>query len=258
MNDLWNTMSNSRKTFFAVLAVVLLVCIILVITRDTSPSSTEENVPEEKPEVIKKEIEITKKDIKEENFTGSMPVIIGSGALPEAARKYIDFTVQEFRKSANEDVPEMRKQFGVDSPPASYTIDVDAKYLKGTKAQSIVISIYAYTGGANGNSFYKVFTANSSGEILSLKDIIRLERQADFTRLVKSELTAWKGGESTGNTSTVVFEDAVADLTFESFDNWSMDDKNLTLYFDKYEIGPGVLGAVAFPIPLSKLKDLLK
>jgi hypothetical protein len=50
----------------------------------------------------------------------------------------------------------------------------------------------------------------------------------------------------------------VDNLKFESFSNWSMDEENLTLYFSQYEIGPGVLGPVAFPIPLTKIKDFLK
>jgi hypothetical protein len=54
-----------------------------------------------------------------------------------------------------------------------------------------------------------------------------------------------------------VFPEDVAALTFDSFTNWSMDDKNLIIYFDQYEIGPSVLGEVAFPLPLEKIKSFL-
>ena len=252
----WNKLSNPVKLVFIFLFVVLVVCIGMNLKnkRTTTPTPDQpgtNTLPTKTPAVS-----IAKRQIKEENFSGSMPVITGSGVLADAARVYVDTAVNDFRKSAKEEVPPMRKQFGADSPTANYTFDLDAKYVDGPDYASIVVSGYAYTGGANGNSFYEVFTASRFGQkVLSLKDIIDTARQADFTRLVKSELLAWR---PQGSTSTVVFEDTVSDLTFQSFTNWSLNDKNLTLYFNKYDIGPGVLGAVEFPIPLTKVKDYLE
>lgn len=87
---------------------------------------------------------------------------------------------------------------------------------------------------------------------MSLSDIIKTEKQTAFTELVKKELNAWKP-----DGTVVVFPEAVADLTFNSFKSWTIDDKNINIYFDQYEIGPGVLGAVMFPISLEKIKDFL-
>lgn len=198
---------------------------------------------------------ISNKNIKEENFSGTMPIISGSGEVELRAREYVEVKVAEFRKQANTDVPDMREKFGADNPTAQYTIDISAKHVQGEKTRSIVMSIYAYTGGANGNSSYKVITASrANGKILSLSDVIKQEEKGAFTEFVKKELNAWRPGESEG---PVVFVDEVKNLKFDSFSNWSIDDNNLIIYFDKYEVGPGALGAVAFPLKIEEIKNFL-
>lgn len=200
-------------------------------------------------------ITITKEKIKEDNFTGTLPVIVGQGVLADSARAYIASTVADFKQQANEDVPAMRIQFGADAPTATYEIDINATYVKSSKTDSIIIDIYAYTGGANGKSSYKVFTVSfNSGKILSLSDVVKADKQEAFTAFVKNKLLAWKPDGSDG---PAVFPDQVNALTFSSFANWSFDDGNLIIYFNKYDIGPGVLGAVDFPLPLSLIQGYL-
>ena len=198
-------------------------------------------------------ISIKSQNIKEENFTGKVAVISGSSNLAIEAQKYIDQTISDFRKQANIDVPDIRAKFGAGSPPATYEIDIDATYIKGPTTESIVMSLYEYTGGANGNSTYKVITAsNANGKILSLADIIKKDEQTTFTEFVKKALLNW---QPEGSTAPVVFTEEVNGLQFNSFTNWSLDNKNLVIYFDKYAVGPGALGPVALPIPLSTIKN---
>lgn len=200
-------------------------------------------------------ITIGSKSIQEENFTGKVATVSGESVLAQKAQAYIDESVAEFKKNADKDVPDMREQFGADSPTAQYEIDIDAKEVKGAKAQSIILLSYTYTGGAHGSSVYKVITTSSTGTILSLSDIIRKDKQDAFTDLVKKELNKWS---PEGSGPSPVFPDEVKALKFSSFTNWSLDDKNLTIYFSQYEIGPGVLGAVAFPLSRAKVKDFLE
>ncbi len=201
-------------------------------------------------------IAITTKNITENNFTGKFPVVTGpaTSELVIESNKYIKSKIAEFKAQADKDVPDMREKFGADSPTANYTIEIEARHIKGAKTESVVLSTYAYTGGANGNSIYKVFTAREDGKILSLSDVIGEYQEDAFADYVRKQLTAWRPEESTG---PVVFEEEVAKLTFSSFSNWAIEGSSLILYFDKYEIGPGVLGAVAFPLPLFSLKSYL-
>lgn len=250
---------KSASTLKNVIIILLVAAILWLILRHSRPETVNNNITEPAGKTdtsAPAPTTITKKDIKEENFSGSEPVITGSSAAAIAAQAYVDQSVADFKKQADTDVPDMRAKFGADSPPASYTIDIDAKDLKGPKTESIVVSSYVYTGGANGNELYKVFTQDTvTGKIISLSDVIAADKQAAFTAEVKKELIAW---QPEGTTAPVVFPDDVNALTFSSFTDWSLDGQNLTLYFDKYAIGPGVLGPVAFPVPLSKIQTDLK
>ena len=206
-------------------------------------------------EKIKTLISITSQEIREENYTGSKPVISGESMLANAAREYVENIIAEFEAQANIAVPQMRADFGADSPAASYSVDIGAGEAESEKTQSIIISIYVYTGGAHGSSSYKVLTASKkTGKLLSLSDVIKPEKEIEFLTLIKEKLNGWR---PEGSDTPVLFTEDVANLSFESFANWSLDDQNLTLYFSQYEVGPGVLGAFAFPIPLAEITGLL-
>lgn len=200
-------------------------------------------------------VRISNKDIKEENFSGKMPVISGESALALSARAYVKEQISLFRTEANTDVPDMRKKFGADSPVATYTIEINAKYIKNKKTESIIMTMYTYTGGANGNDSYKVITASLvDNKILALSDVIKQEEQVAFMEFIKNKLFVWRPDGSDGSP---VFPDEVKNLEFSSIENWSLNDSNLIIYFDKYSIGPGALGAVEFPLPLNKISNFL-
>lgn len=202
-------------------------------------------------------LSISSKDIKEENFSGKVSVIKGSSELAIKSQSYINEAVAEFKKQADTDVPAMRKEFGEDSSAGQYELIIEAKHAKSEKAESVIMLYYGYTGGAHGNSLYKVITASpKDGKILSLSDVIKKDKQDAFTALIKRELLAWRPDETMD--SSPVFVEDVETLKFDSFANWSLDEKNLTLYFSQYEIGPGVLGPVTFPVPIEKVKDFLQ
>lgn len=206
-------------------------------------------------------VSIQNKDIEEENFSGKVAMISGESLLATRARAFVDEIVADFRKQADTDVPDMRKQFGADSPTAQYEIDIDAKYIESKKTESIIVSVYSYTGGAHGSSFYKSFTTSipdgkNPARLLSLSDVVKKDKEIAFTEFVKRELNSWRPENSS---SSPVFPEEVQGLKFDSFTNWSFDsdNKNLIIYFSQYEIGPGVLGAVAFPLSIEKVSEFL-
>ena len=256
MAIVWNKVTWYSK----LLAVILFVAIFFVGFQlgkeKTEIISNDNATPEKQVEKSVVPISIKKMDLKEENFSGTVPTISGSSALAKEAQKYVEESIALFRTQANTDVPDMKARFGADSPTATYTIDLSATSIKSKKTQSIILSAYTYTGGAHGNSSYKVITADtSSGKILSLSDVVKKEEESAFTSFVQKELNSWRPA---GSDASVIFPDEVKNLSFGSFLDWSLDDKNLIIYFDQYEIGPGVLGAVAFPLPLEKIKNFLK
>src|SRR3989344_3845415 len=82
-------------------------------------------------------ISITTQEIREENYTGSKPVIEGESKLAEAAREFVENTVAEFAAQANTDVPAMRKRFCADSTTASYTMDLEASQAESDTTRSL-------------------------------------------------------------------------------------------------------------------------
>ncbi|OGI60239.1 hypothetical protein A2814_02825 [Candidatus Nomurabacteria bacterium RIFCSPHIGHO2_01_FULL_38_19] len=247
---------NKPKGIVYLVVLVILVVVGLYWQGRYNTTSVVPETPKEETAKSLPEISIGTENIKEENFSGTRPTISSTNAVAVATRTYIEERVKEFKTTADIDVPDMREKFGADSPTANYTIDISATEVQSEKTQSIVMSIYTYTGGANGHSSFKVITASSvDGKILSLENIIKKDRQIDFANFVKKDLKAWR---PEGSTESVVFEDEVKNLNFDSFVNWSLDDKNLILYFDKYQIGPGALGAVAFSLKLEKIKNYLE
>ncbi len=228
------------KTALVTIAFVIIVLILVFLTIGNKKETPTPAAP----------ISIEQQDIAEENFTGQVPVIKGTSTLATTAEKYVTDSIQEFRDRANKEVPDLQKEFG-DSPTSHYTIDIGATYVVGNHTESIAVDQYVYTGGANGSSFYNVFTASKeSGEILSLKDILNAGKEDAFVALVKAKILA--------DTNLSIFEQDVQALTLDSLSDWAFDKENLIIYFDKYAIGPGAMGAIQFKIPLTELGEFLK
>jgi hypothetical protein len=249
-----------KKQTAITIVIVLIVILIAVLgyvhykTAEMVPAVTGTTTPDtdSAAPAVNGSISITESKINEANYTGSKPVIVGDGALADAARAYVDQSVKKFGDDADSQVPDLRKKFGNDAPPSHYTIDINAKTVSSATTESIVIDSYVYMGGANGSSLYKAFTAKSDGTVVGIKDIVSPANYTAFVAYVKKALLAWR---PEGSTDPVVIADELSGLTIDSFSNFSFDDKNMTIYFDKYQIGPGALGAVAFPMPLTSVQS---
>jgi len=248
------------KTLRIILLILIVLGVALLLTKNIWVPKLVNKIIEKEfkqeeiktPEFIPISIKDTK--INEENFSGTTSVISGTSMLAVKMREHIYQTISDFKTQANTEVPDIKKNFGDDVPSSTYEIYITSKYVKGPKTESIVTSVYTFTGGAHGSTTYKVMTANiENGRILSLSKLIKKDKQDEFTSLVKNKLNKWI---PEGSETPVVFPDSVADLTFESFSNWAIDNHDLVIYFDQYAIGPGALGATEFKIAPEDTKGL--
>jgi len=240
------------KTFLSFLLIVAIV--VGGFWWNSKHSSVGNNVPPNEEQTVQA-ISIAQETFAEEHFSGQKPVISGDGTLADAARTYVAQSIADFKIRADKEVPELRKDFGAESPTANYTIDLTAKYMEGKDTQSVVIDSYVYTGGANGNSTYKVFTASKkSGAVLAIGDIIPQTSRDAFVAFVKKKLL---DESASGATTLTLFPQDVQALTLNSFDDFAFDEKNVYIYFDKYQIGPGALGAIAYPLSLETVSTYL-
>ena len=131
-----------------------------------------------------------------------------------------------------------------------------AERINGQKYKSLVLEKYQYEGGANGTSSYHVYTySNGNSKRVSLDDIIKPESKNEFLQYIKSALNKYR---IKGDNTPILFEDSIKQLTFEDLNNWSMDNENVMFYFDKYQIGPGVLGSFIFKLPIKDLSSFFE
>ncbi len=244
-----------RKTILLIIASILLVILIGILLLNNSakvtPTVTAPAIQNTQvPSIIP--ISITDEPFTLEYYSGTKPVIAGSSAIAVAAREFVNASIQEYNANAIKEVPDRQKEFGAEAPAAAYTIDMHAKEVHGANTESILIDSYLYMGGANGMSTYKAFTmSKATGKLLTLQSVVPKEKQAAFVALVKKELLALQSGG--------VFEEEISKLTIQSLDDWSTDQNGaLTLYFDKYEVGAGALGAVAVPISAAKIASYVQ
>ncbi|MCF7834291.1 MAG: RsiV family protein [Candidatus Pacebacteria bacterium] len=218
-------------------------------------------------------------EVEDEYFTGSYPVVSGYALVSKEAFTYVKNTIENFRKEAYDsssiikeeaDDTEVKEGEVKESktentetenttPISNYSINMGANYFAGNVIETVVIGTGIYTGGANGTSFYKTFSSFKNGEVLlSIEDIIKKDKQNDFVNLVKNKLAVWNPEDfPVEDGESPLFEDAVDSLSLGDLTSWAIDKDEFVLYFDEYQIGPGALGAISFPIPLSEVSNFL-
>ena len=193
--------------------------------------------------------------LSEQYFSGSVAHVTGTSVAATAAQAHIMERLEAFRLRANEEVPALREHFGTEVPVGHYELGIEASVVESTGTETIVVSEYAYSGGANGMSMYATFTSpKKGGALLTLADVIAPNQHEAFTQLVRTHLGTW-AKEHEGAT---LFPEDVAALTFDSFGSWSLSNDDLTIYFDKYAVGPGALGAITLSIPRTDLAGVLR
>lgn len=234
-----------------VLLIILVLVGLIVVNKNKSEMPTEPTTPTQTTE----QISITDQKVTEENYSATKPVIAGTGALADAARAFVEQSIATFGATANKEVPDLRKEFGADAPTANYELDMEADTVTGPYTQSIVVNSYVYTGGANGSSMYRVFTASKkTGEVLILNDVIKSDQQAAFLNAVKQQLLTYRPD---GGDTLPLFKESVQQLGLAQLQNFAFNDTEMIIYFDKYAVGPGAMGALALPIPVTALQSYL-
>ncbi len=193
------------------------------------------------------------KQEKNENYTAEYPVFKGSDAVVRFGNNWVKNVLKDFAEEANTDVPKLRADFGADSPVANYNITIKGTKESSKKTDTVVLSMYTYTGGANGTELYYTITADKSGKLLMIDDVVKPEKQADFVKLVKNEVLKYGQGEL-----GMIFPEAVAGISMETLNKWAFTEDGMKIYFDKYEVAPGAAGALSILLPKDQIADYIR
>ena len=148
---------------------------------------------------------------------------------------------------------------GLDQRKYALGIEYSIHESKGTL--SYVYQMYADTGGAHPNTYYRTFTFDkTSGAVLELGDVFvpnapYLQTLSDKARSMLPPMIAKMANVEV----SAVDMDYIKSGTLpeeDAFQSFYFEGSSLVLLFPPYQIGPYVLGMILLPIPTSELKDL--
>lgn len=192
----------------------------------------------------------------------------------EAVEKFAHTFIDEFSETA-ESQEQAYQDYVATTGLESHTIvtnfvqHFDVSFANDTYV-SFVFDQYQNTGGTGmDNIVVKIFDRQTGKEI-PLGDLFTdpayLERLSKLSRdiLIKRTIETAKTLDGTEEALAEYIERGKETITEgtkpvpENFDSLVIsDDGNLTIYFDKYQVGPGSDGIVSVAIPLTEIADML-
>lgn len=176
------------------------------------------------------------------------------------AKALVDLANREIKKEIDRQRTDFLRE-SAEGPPAGgagVPYEMDLGYATGVlrpRLISVLLSTYAYTGGAHGNTgfVFKNFAMVGGKAVpLKLADLFRtriIPREA-VSRLVIAKLKKQEG-------ATWVRDGEVKALSAEQAEQFKVTDKGLEYVFAPYEMGPYVSGPISCLLKWSELKPHL-
>lgn len=178
-----------------------------------------------------------------------------------AMKTFVEQEIARFKDNGNfanlthDDV----QMLGLDQ--RKYALGIEYKTHVGAGTISYVYQMYADTGGAHPNTYYRTFTFDSkTGEEVEIEDAFI--PGTDYLNLLSTKSRALLVPLIAGRESVSVSEvqtDQIDSGTLpevDSFQNFYFEGSSLVLIFPPYQVGPYVLGMIELPIPASALPGL--
>jgi hypothetical protein len=121
---------------------------------------------------------------------------------------------------------------------------------------SFVINTYMYTGGANGITRVDSYNVDTEKSIaVELKDLFK--PGVDYKEIINKEILA-QIKYQVENKEEAYFTGEWGFKTISEDQDYYIQDGNLVILFQKYDIAPGAMGTPEFKIPLSSLNGILR
>lgn len=191
----------------------------------------------------------------------SFPMSSRSDAGSEAEtviRTWIDQDIAEFKQYAGENRAAIQEfiDAGEEIPASFRSMYLTVNYEKKSSAKTLtyLFRSASFTGGAHGLEVPVTFTFDrTTGKQVLLSDVFASsDYLSRLSEIARAELPAMMGEYAN--------PDFIRDGTeprMENFQTFYFDGNDLVFLFPPYQVAPYVVGTVEFPIPLSKLNDIL-
>ena len=251
--------SNYKWPFIIVCGILLLgIVFIFLYIRSQSSQTKTLNPSEDTNDTLSDDKEINKINKLEDNtdnYEINYLQFINPTISGKAANQYINNAVTNFKTSAMSDKAEIVAEFSElpDWAQRPYVLIINPE--NNTQVMNIdssVIIEYQYTGGANGNSFYKSFNFRNDKPI-NLANIVT--DSDEFMNLVRNKLREYDNKVSSDGS---IFLVDLNDINFTDLNNWSFaTNKDMIIYFDEYQITPGAVGSFKINIPYTDLSNII-
>ena len=185
-------------------------------------------------------------DILAEYATSTPLVLVGAAADAAAVatmHRFVTDSVAEFKSGGVID----RQQ----------TLQILYLTATGQRTVSYIYTVYADTGGAHGNTYFRTFAFDTAtGEELTLADFFLpgAEYLARLSTISRARLPAIIGEDFVNQEML----DAGTTPDGANFERFFIGGSTMGILFPPYQIAPYAAGPQTLPIPLAELADILK
>jgi hypothetical protein len=203
----------------------------------------------------------------EASYPSATPLRASAGAEADARavasmKAFIESEIADFKKNNVDTItPDLVEMMDLGGD-RKFALDVEYEMHESPATISYLFQIYADTGGAHPNTYYRTFTFDKgTGAELALKDLFApgagyLAKLSSVSRAQLPVIIASREQVSVEEVDTsMLTEGTKPDAA--SFQTFFVDGSDLVLVFPPYQVGPYVLGTVLLPVPLASLSDLL-
>ncbi|MDR0880611.1 MAG: DUF3298 and DUF4163 domain-containing protein [Clostridioides sp.] len=169
-------------------------------------------------------------------------------AVNDRIKKDVDSFYDKNKKSADKESLYLKESDSKYEAKTSFEVKKNTKYVL-----SMIIEYYSYTGGAHGYYEDKAYNIDMySGDILNLCDLF--EDNQDYKELINKEIKEQIDyiGKNDGGSEVFQFKSISRNQKFY------IENGNLVVYFDLYDIAPYAAGIPTFTINSDKILPMVK
>jgi len=197
------------------------------------------------------------------NYPNKTPLATRSGwraaaQADKAIEDLLEAQIDAFKDTARENLTEEEKA-RLTQNLYKYSLNIGYKAYSSGEYVSYEFDIFADTGGAHPNNYYKTLVFDLSGNPQELGDLFvdgsnYLERVAEEARRqVTEQLTQRAGAEA----SSTLMAEGVTPVK-ENFENFVVDSDRIRIFIPPYQAAAYAAGSFEVQIPLADIRDILK
>lgn len=239
---------------FVVLTILIVGGIFLFKYKDSLQKKIQDNPSVETNKITIQDKQITD-NTKPFKINIAYPEITGLDDFNQRAKAIVNKELSDFKTNSLENDNAVKT---VD--PESYAkypreYDLNIGYDKGEISGdiiSVIFNIYAFEGGANGNSYFVPLNYNpTTKKEIKLADLFAgqenyIQKISGYcTKDLTKQLTATEGADF----ASVSWIGEGAGPNEENFSNFLINKDNIVFYFSKYQVAPGAAGDFKVTMP---------